>query len=104
MERKKDSLEAVADVEPSRLFDLEGKLIDSGPEDETKPLCPAKVKIFWNARVGFVREQSYPDCGDTTRARSLSISDVGVITTVAGDWGRIVRVLTRRGVKRRSYW
>ena len=62
------------------LFDLEGKLIDSGPEDD------AKVKIFWQARVAFVREQNNPDCGDTTRARSLSISDVGVITTVAGDW------------------
>jgi hypothetical protein len=44
-----------------------------------------KVRIFWNASVGFVREQSDVDCPATTSARNVTISDAGVITAKPDD-------------------
>jgi len=41
--------------------------------------------MFWNASVGFVREETDADCPGTTSARNLTISDAGVITTKPDD-------------------
>jgi hypothetical protein len=47
--------------------------------------CPVKVRMSWNPSVGFVREETDAACAATTRARSLVISDAGVITAKPED-------------------
>jgi hypothetical protein len=85
IERKKGSLEASLDVEPSHQYGLERNRQDSDDQGQPVTPCPMKVRIFWNPSLGFVREESDPECSDTTRARSLSISDDGVITAKPDD-------------------
>ena len=85
IERKRGTLDAILDVEPAHQYDVEGKRVDSGDQGQQTTPCPVKVRIFWNASVGFVREQSDLDCPATTSARNLTISDAGVITTKPDD-------------------
>jgi hypothetical protein len=85
IERKKGTLDAILDVEPAHEYDQEGKRRDSSDQGERSTPCPVKVRIFWNASVGFVREESDADCPAATSARSLTISDDGVIATKPDD-------------------
>jgi len=83
--RKKGSVNAVIDVEPAHEYDADGKRSDFGDQGQAVTPCPLKVKLGWNASVGFVRDASETACPDSTRARSLSISDAGVITAKVED-------------------
>jgi hypothetical protein len=85
IDRKKGTLDATVDVEPAHEYDLEGKRVDSGDQGQHTTLCPGKVRIFWNPSIGFVREQIDADCPATMSARSMTISDAGVVTTKADD-------------------
>jgi hypothetical protein len=81
IERKTGTLDAMLDVESAHLYTQDGERDDSGDQGQTVTPCPMKVRIFWNASVGFVREETDADCPATTNARNLTISDAGVITT-----------------------
>jgi hypothetical protein len=59
--------------------------VDSGDQGQQTTPGPVKVRIFWNANVGFVWEQSDVDCPAPTSARNLTISDAGVIATKPDD-------------------
>ena len=83
--RKRGSLDVLLDVEPSHEFDLEGKLADGADEGQPAAFCTVPIKLSWNNSLGFVREQSDPDCPEDGHARVLSISDQGVITAKPGD-------------------
>jgi hypothetical protein len=85
IDRKKGTLDAPLDVEPSHQYDLEGKRKDSGDQGQQTTPCPVKVRMFWNASVGFVREVSDAGCAATATARSMTISDAGVITIKTDD-------------------
>jgi hypothetical protein len=85
IERKNGTLDATLDVEPSHQYDLEGKRKDSGDQGQQTTPCPVKVRMFWNASLGFVREETDADCPATTGARSMTISEAGVITTKLDD-------------------
>ena len=85
VERKKGTLDATLDVEPAHQYAQDGERDDSGDQGEPTTPCPMKVRIFWNASVGFVREETDANCPATTSARNLTISDVGVITTKPDD-------------------
>ena len=85
IDRKKGTLDATLDVEPAHQYDLEGKRKDSGDQGQPVTPCPMKVRIFWNASVGFVREETDANCPATTSARNVTISDAGVITTKPDD-------------------
>jgi hypothetical protein len=81
IERKTGTLDAMLDVESAHLYTQDGERDDSGDQGQPVTPCPMKVRIFWNASVGFVREETDADCPATTNARNLTISDAGVITT-----------------------
>jgi hypothetical protein len=85
IDRKKGTLDTNLDVEPAHQYDLEGKRKDSGEQGQRSTPCPVKVRMFWNSSVGFVREESDAECPATTSARSMTISDAGVITTKPDD-------------------
>jgi hypothetical protein len=85
IERKAGSLDAMLDVEPSHKYDVDGKIADTGDQGEPVALCPMQIKLSWNNSVGFIRQESDPPCPDTTRARRVSISDMGEITTKPED-------------------
>jgi hypothetical protein len=85
IERKKGTLDAMLDVEPAHQYDQEGKRDDSGDQGQAVTPCPVKVRMFWNASVGFVREETDAYCPNTTSARNLTISDAGAITTNPDD-------------------
>jgi hypothetical protein len=78
--RKKGSATALIDAEPEHQYDIEGQRSDYGDQGQAVTPCPLKVKLSWNASIGFVRDASETACPDRTRARHLSISDMGVIT------------------------
>jgi hypothetical protein len=82
---KKGTLDATLDVEPSHRYDLEGKRKDSGDQGQPTTPCPVKVRMIWNTSLGFVRDETDADCPATTSARSMTISDAGVITTKRDD-------------------
>ena len=85
IERKKGTLDAMLDVEPAHQYDQEGKRDDSGDQGQAVTPCPVKVRMFWNASVGFVREETDGYCPNTTSARNLTMSDAGAITTKPDD-------------------
>jgi hypothetical protein len=85
IERKTGTLDATLDVEPAHLYTQDGERDDSGDQGQAVTPCPMKVRIFWNASVGFVREAAGAGCPATTSARSMTISDAGVITTKPDD-------------------
>lgn len=85
IERKKGTLDATLDVEPAHQYDLEGKRKDSGDQGQQTTPCPVKVRMFWNASAGFVREARDAECPATTSARGMTISDAGVIRTKPDD-------------------
>jgi hypothetical protein len=85
IERKKGTLDATFDVEPAHLYTQDRELDDSGDQGQAVTPCPVQVRMFWNPSVGFVREETDADCPATARARNLTISDVGVITTKPDD-------------------
>ena len=64
---------------------VEGKLSDTGDQGEPVVLCPMQIKLSWNNSIGFVRQESDPACSDTTPARHVTISDMGVITAKPDD-------------------
>jgi len=70
----------VIDAEPAHEYDAEGKRSDYGDQGQAVAPPPVKVKLSWNGSIGFVREAIQAACPDITRARSVSISDAGVIT------------------------
>jgi hypothetical protein len=81
IEREKGTLDATLDVEPAHQYAQDGERDDSGNQGEAVTPCPVKVRMFWNPSVGFVREETDAACPATTRARSMTISDAGVVTT-----------------------
>ena len=83
IKRQPGSLDAVLDVEAAHQFNVEGNLEDAAGPGDSAAACPRQVKITWNPGLGFVREETDPDCPATTLPRSLSISDAGVISIVA---------------------
>jgi hypothetical protein len=85
IERKKRTLDAILDVEPSHEYDVDGKRVDLGDQGQPTTPCPVKLRMFWNPSVGFVREEIDADCPATPRARNLTITDAGVITTKPDD-------------------
>jgi hypothetical protein len=85
IERKKGTLNAVLDVEPTHEYDLEGKRVDSGDQGQHTTPCPVQLRMSWNPSVGFVREETDADCPATASARNLAITDAGVITTKPDD-------------------
>lgn len=85
IERKKGTLDATLDVEPAHQYAQGGERDDSGDQGQPLTACPMKVRIFWNASVGFVREESDVNCPATPSARNLTISDAGIITAKPDD-------------------
>jgi|HubBroStandDraft_6_1064221.scaffolds.fasta_scaffold67441_2 hypothetical protein len=85
IERKKGTVDAILDVEPAHEYDVDGKRVDSGDQGQQTTPCPVKVRMFWNTSLGFVREETDADCPATASARSMTISDAGVITTNLDD-------------------
>lgn len=85
IERKRRTLDAILDVEPSHEYDVDGKRVDSGDQGQPTTPCPVKLRMFWNPSVGFVREEIAADCPATARGRNLTITDAGVITTKPDD-------------------
>jgi hypothetical protein len=83
--RKKGELDATLDVEPAHRYDQEGEREDFDDQGQAVTPCPVKVRISWNPSVGFVRAETDASCPATTRARSLMISDGGVITAKPDD-------------------
>lgn len=80
--RKKGTLDATLDVEPAHRYDGEvGNRDDFDDQGQAVTPCPVKVRMSWNPSVGFVREETDAACPATTRARNMTISDAGVITT-----------------------
>src|SRR5579863_150649 len=86
IERKKGTLDAALDVEPAHRYAQEvGGRDDVDDQGEAVTPCPVKVRMSWNPSVGFVREETDAACPATTRARSMTISDAGVITAKPED-------------------
>jgi hypothetical protein len=86
IERKQGTLDATLDVEPAHRYDGEvGNRDDVDDQGKAVMPCPVKVRMSWNPSVGFVREETDAACAATTRARSLVISDAGVITAKPED-------------------
>jgi hypothetical protein len=85
IERKRGTLDATLDVEPPHQYDPEGKRKDSGDQGQQTTPCAVKVRMFWNTSAGFVCEETDADCPATTSARSVTISDAGVINTKPDD-------------------
>jgi hypothetical protein len=85
IERKTGTLDATLDVEPAHMYTQDGARDDSGDQGQAVTPCPMKVRIFWNPSVGFVREEPHADCSATTRARTMTVSDAGMITTKPDD-------------------
>jgi hypothetical protein len=86
IEAKKGTLDATLDVEPAhRYAQAIGGRDDVDDQGQAATPCPVQVRMSWNPSVGFVREETDADCPTTTRARNLTITDAGVITTKPDD-------------------
>lgn len=85
IKRQRGSLDALLNVEPAHLYNLDDKLADSGDQGQPVTLCPIQVKLSWNASLGFIRQEHVLDCPAATRARRLTISDSGVISATTED-------------------
>jgi hypothetical protein len=86
IEPKKGTLDATLDVEPAHRYAQEvGGRDDVDDQGQAATPCPVQVRMSWNPSVGFVREETDADCPTATRARNLTITDAGVITTKPDD-------------------
>jgi hypothetical protein len=85
IDRKKGTMDAILDVEPAHHYTQDGKREDLDDQGNPTTPCPVRVKLFWNKSAGFIREETGHTCPNSTRARNLSITQAGQITTKPDD-------------------